>query len=228
MIYFMMKYFPFALALLFVGLMGCAPSVSQPNRVSTSTRPGDTPIASPTVTPAPTHTPAPAPTATQPEEPSTATLRAESLETGLQADLPTPPATDTPTPTLVAESTATVTMTLAVLAADGPEVEEMADQGLQIYKQLYCGLCHQLDAAGTAGTFGPPHNGMGTIAARRIQEADYTGKATTAAEYLHESIVDPKVFRVPGFENTQHQMPVYNFLSESDVEALVQMLLQQK
>ncbi len=69
---------------------------------------------------------------------------------------------------------------------------------------------------------------MVTAADQRIQEPQYTGKATTAAEYIHESIVDPKVFIVPGYEHTQHQMPIYNYLNESDVEALVHMLLQQK
>jgi hypothetical protein len=33
---------------------------------------------------------------------------------------------------------------------------------------------------------------------------------------------------VAGYENTQHQMPAYVHLSEADIDALVQMLLQQK
>jgi mono/diheme cytochrome c family protein len=108
------------------------------------------------------------------------------------------------------------------------DTQQQVERGLAVYKELYCGLCHQLDAAGTAGTFGPAHNGMAIIAAQRLQESQYTGKATTAAAYIQESIVDPKAFVVPGYEHTPHQMPVYNFLSEADVTALVQMLLQQK
>jgi mono/diheme cytochrome c family protein len=222
-----MKCFWFVLALLFVGLMSCAPTVSQADQAPTLARPGDTPTTKPTTMPAPTDTPDLTPPATQSEASPTTILRVESPATELEADPPTPPATATPTPTLEVRPTATDPTTPTVLAVEGAKTEELAEKGLQVYKQLYCGLCHQLEAAGTAGTFGPPHNGMGTIAAQRIQEPHYTGKATTAAEYLHESIVDPKAFRVPGFETTQHQMPVYNFLSEPDVEALVQMLLQQ-
>lgn len=66
------------------------------------------------------------------------------------------------------------------------------------------------------------------MAEQRLQEPHYTGEATTAAEYLHESIVDPRVFIVSGYENPRHQMPIYDSLNETDVDALVQMLLQQK
>jgi cytochrome c2 len=117
---------------------------------------------------------------------------------------------------------------VSAVSVANTDTEAQVKHGVEVYKRLYCGLCHKLDAVGTAGTFGPPHNGMGTTAEQRLQEAQYTGKATTAAEYIHESIIDPKAFVVPGYENTQHQMPIYNFLNESDVEALVQMLLQQK
>jgi mono/diheme cytochrome c family protein len=113
-------------------------------------------------------------------------------------------------------------------AANGASTPAQVERGFEIYKQQYCGLCHQLDAAGTAGQFGPSHNGIGTRAEQRIHEARYKGTATTAVAYLHESIVNPKVYVVAGYENTQHQMPAYVHLSETDVDALVQMLLQQK
>jgi cytochrome c2 len=112
--------------------------------------------------------------------------------------------------------------------ANSASAPAQVERGFEIYKQQYCGLCHQLDAAGTAGQFGPSHNGIGTRAEQRIHEAQYNGAATTAAAYLHESIVSPKVYVVAGYENTQHQMPAYVHLSEIDVDALVQMLLQQK
>ena len=158
----------------------------------------------------------------------TATLPTETLGAAIPDDVPTPLATATPTDMPEVEPIATATPTSTVLPATGANAEAAAEYGLQVYKQQFCGLCHQLDAVGTAGTFGPPHDGMATIAALRIQEPQYTGKAATAAEYIYESIVDPKAFMVPGYEHTQHQMPIYTFLSEPDVEALVQMLLQQK
>jgi hypothetical protein len=69
---------------------------------------------------------------------------------------------------------------------------------------------------------------MRVTAEQRIKEAQYTGSAISAAEYLHESIINPKIYLVAGYEHTQHHMPAYVHLSETDVEALVQMLLQQK
>lgn len=106
--------------------------------------------------------------------------------------------------------------------------EALAQLGLLLYKELYCGICHNLDAAGTGGLFGPNHNGIGTVAAQRIQEPNYAGEAATAAEYLRESIVNPGVYVVAGYAVTPHHMPVYDYLDEGDVDALVQMLLEQR
>jgi cytochrome c2 len=111
---------------------------------------------------------------------------------------------------------------------DRTKTAAQVERGFKVYKEQFCGLCHQLDAAGTGGKFGPPHNGIGSMAGQRIQEARYSGAATTAAEYVHESIVKPKAYIVAGYETTPHQMPVYSHLSEADIEALIQMLLQQK
>jgi nitric oxide reductase subunit C len=112
--------------------------------------------------------------------------------------------------------------------AASADTSAQVGRGLEVYKQQYCGLCHQLDAAATAGQFGPSHNGLGLTAEQRIQDPHYTGTATTAAEYIHESIITPKAYLVPGYEHTAHHMPAYGHLSESDVDALVQLLLQQK
>jgi len=103
----------------------------------------------------------------------------------------------------------------------------MVSYGLAVYKKQYCGVCHQLSAAETGGLFGPTHDGMGRTAEEHIQAPDYAGAATTAGDYIHESIVDPKAYIVPGYEVTSHHMPAYAHLEEGDIDALVQMLLQQ-
>lgn len=105
--------------------------------------------------------------------------------------------------------------------------QALAALGLQIYSEQYCGICHQLDAAGTKGIFGPSHNGLGQTAARRIQDSTYHGTAHTPAEYIRESILDPEAYIVPGFEQSRHKMPAFTHLTDAQVEALVQMLLQQ-
>lgn len=181
-------------------------------------------------TPAATFTPTSLPASTAAQAPNpTVTPTKAALVTPTNTPLSLPSATPLPkeTPTLQPTTPPTTAVMSAVSAASGDSAEQVK-HGFEVYKQLYCGLCHTLAAAGTAGTFGPPHNGMGTTAAERIQEPQYTGKAGTAVEYLHESIIDPKAFVVPEYAQTQHQMPVYSFLSEADVDALVQMLLQQK
>jgi hypothetical protein len=112
------------------------------------------------------------------------------------------------------------------LGTPRPQVEA-AEQGLILYKTLYCGLCHELQAANTKGIFGPPHNDMGTIAAQRVQDPAYTGQATTAEDYLYESLVQPEVYIVEGYAASRHRMPSYAHLTPPDLDALTQFLLQQ-
>jgi nitric oxide reductase subunit C len=100
--------------------------------------------------------------------------------------------------------------------------------GLQLYQEQGCGNCHQLDVAEAQGTLGPPHNGIATTAEARIHVPDYTGTATTPAEYLRESIVNPGVYLVPGYNSPRLKMAAFTNLSEAEVDALVQFLLQQK
>jgi mono/diheme cytochrome c family protein len=99
---------------------------------------------------------------------------------------------------------------------------------MDVYKEQYCGICHQLSSAGTGGLFGPTHDGMGLIAEQRVHDATYSGSATTAEEYIRESIVSPQVYVVPGYEGTSHRMPAYRYLSDREIMAMVQMLLQQR
>ncbi len=202
-----LKYLPLLLLCLWLGLSGGYAATAHGQNSSSAA--GETllsfaptsPKPSPTLTRTPTRTPTSAGAPATP--PATASI----------------PPSATPRPTITSTLTPTATNT-----ATAAQIE----RGFQVYKQQFCGLCHQLDAAGTAGRFGPTHNGIGVTAEQRIRSAQYTGTATTAAEYLHESIVNPKAYLVAGYENTPHQMPVYAHLSQGDVEALVQMLLQQR
>jgi mono/diheme cytochrome c family protein len=114
--------------------------------------------------------------------------------------------------------------------SDGPSAvtNELILRGLAVYREQYCGLCHRLDRAETGGVFGPSHNGFAAIAAQRIQADDYTGRATTAAAYVRESILTPNMYLVPGYEATQFHMPAYKNLTPEDLEALVQLLLSEE
>lgn len=118
----------------------------------------------------------------------------------------------------------------ATVPSGGPSAvaSQLIIRGIEVYRQQYCGLCHRLDRAETGGTFGPSHNGFAAIAAQRIQADDYTGHATTAAEYVRESIVDPNVYIVPGYEATRFPMPAYVDLAPEDLEALIHLLLSEE
>ena len=148
---------------------------------------------------------------------------------------PTPTAaiTATVTTTITATVTATVTAVTSTTAltetVTTPAVlDARAAAGREVYLRNYCGICHTLAAAGTNGTFGPPHNGIATTAKQRIADPSYTGKAVTVVQYLRESIVEPTAYAAPGFAYTSHPMPSYAHLPKRDLDALIYFLLQQK
>ena len=86
---------------------------------------------------------------------------------------------------------------LAALAQE--ELAALAARGQAVYKEQYCGVCHQLNSAGIRGIFGPSHDGMRSLAAARLQDPAYNGAATDVYTYLYESIIKPEIYYVEGF-----------------------------
>lgn len=130
--------------------------------------------------------------------------------------------------TVSVEMAAAVPVTTSVtVTAQTPGDPALVEAGPAVYRQQYCGVCHELDAAGTRGTFGPTHNGLGATAAQRILSTGYSGYATTAAEYIRESLLDPQVYIVEGYGATPHRMPPYTHLDSASLGALVAFLLAQ-
>ena len=62
----------------------------------------------------------------------------------------------------------------------------------------------------------------------RVRDTNYTGNATTATEYLRESLLDPGAYLVQGYEVTYMKMPPFTHLKNAEIEALVVFLLDQK
>ncbi len=123
---------------------------------------------------------------------------------------------------------------LVLVAAVGVALESHAQPaadplapGITVYRTNYCGVCHELPAAETRGTFGPTHAGMGATAAERLLDPAYGGAATTPAEYIAESILLPSAYLVPGYATSAHPMPSFAHLPEADIAALVELLLAQ-
>jgi mono/diheme cytochrome c family protein len=104
----------------------------------------------------------------------------------------------------------------------------MEARGIEVYQEQHCGTCHTLKRAGTAGVFGPDHDGIGARAETRIHDPNYRGKAKTAADYIRESVRDPTAYRVPGYEHTRFNMPAFTNISDEDLNALVFMLSRER
>ena len=87
-----------------------------------------------------------------------------------------------------------------------------------------CVACHVSTPTGPAWAATATEPGIGERAADRIQQADYTGTATTPEQYLFESIVLPNVHVVEGFSpimpNTYSQT-----LTEQDVADMIEYLM---
>jgi mono/diheme cytochrome c family protein len=96
-------------------------------------------------------------------------------------------------------------------AANGPP----GQAGLTVFNAQGCGSCHTLTAAKATGKIGPDLDNLPT-------DAKKAGKPLEA--YVHESIVDPNAYVVPGF--TAGVMPqTYAQLPKDQLDALVQYLV---
>ncbi|MBI1298999.1 hypothetical protein GC175_29060 [bacterium] len=109
-----------------------------------------------------------------------------------------------------------------------PLTEEEIAQGVAAYRDAYCGVCHTLTIAGTRGEFAPNQDGMGLLAEMRLLDPAYTGNATTAADFIRESILDPTAFVEGAYQITHHPMPPFTHLPSEQVESIVQLLLHQR
>jgi len=75
-----------------------------------------------------------------------------------------------------------------------------AESGQALAETLGCAGCHLLSTVGPAWRAEGSQRGIGDRAAERILQADYTGQAASAEQYLFESIVNADAFVIPGFE----------------------------
>ncbi len=114
-------------------------------------------------------------------------------------------------------------------AVQETEIDEaLMARGREVYLGQYCGTCHQLAEVETRGRFGPAHDNAAGDAEMRLADPNYSGSATTAGEYLYESIVAPDIYIVPGYEATRYHMPPYFHIPQDDIAAMVYLLEQQR
>jgi cytochrome c2 len=87
--------------------------------------------------------------------------------------------------------------------------------GKKAFADNGCGACHTLQAAGTTGTVGPDLD-------KAKSYASTAGKPLE--DFIHESIVDPNAYVVPGFQPGV-MPPTYAQLPKDQLDALVQYLV---
>jgi mono/diheme cytochrome c family protein len=103
-----------------------------------------------------------------------------------------------------------------VLAADAP-VEDFVKAGYEIFfGKGTCALCHEI---GKKGERCPDLAGAGERAEARVKEAAYKGKASNGAEYIVESLHEPVVYVVEGYQPSMP--PLGRQLSDLEIVAIV-------
>lgn len=117
-----------------------------------------------------------------------------------------------------------------VLLSDAPSADPKPDGsdpvvlGAWLFKNQACVTCHTMEGV-SAAVVGPVLTNVATSALERIASAEYTGSATTAAEYIHESIVTPALFVVPDYVGKTQMLATFGSLPAEDLDALVAYLL---
>ena len=91
-----------------------------------------------------------------------------------------------------------------------------------------CFACHSTSPG--VNLVGPSLAGIAATAAARVKASDYKGKATDAAGYIHESVLEPNAYLVPGATfsgNGQSLMPpgFAQSLQPAQIDALVAYLM---
>ncbi len=99
------------------------------------------------------------------------------------------------------------------------------EEGIALYRAMYCGACHTFTLAAAKGIFAPSHDNMRATATAHLQSPAYSGNATTVEEYVLESIVEPDIYLVEGFSRGRNKMPSYVHLAQDELITLVQLLL---
>ncbi|HSG26355.1 MAG TPA: copper-containing nitrite reductase [Anaerolineales bacterium] len=114
-------------------------------------------------------------------------------------------------------------------SSDAVQIDVSFQQGMDpaaIMQKVGCGACHIIPGvAGAIGNIGPNLSDMAQMAAEHLEASDYTGSATTAKDYIYESLTEPSAFvsaHCPSGPCQDGLMPSYSgTLSMEEIEAIV-------
>jgi mono/diheme cytochrome c family protein/cytochrome c2 len=100
-----------------------------------------------------------------------------------------------------------------------------AAKGQTLATSFGCVGCHVASNTGPAWMPSAEQPGIGQRATARFTQSDYTGKATSAEQYLLESIVNPAAYHVPGFDTVQMPATYSQTMTAQDAADLIAYLL---
>jgi cytochrome c2 len=99
------------------------------------------------------------------------------------------------------------------------------DRGEDLANTLGCAGCHILSATGPAWMPDGGQLGIGQRASTRFEEEGYSGTATTAAQYLFESVVLPNAYIEDGYDSGIMPDNFGDRLSPQDMADLIAYML---
>lgn len=106
--------------------------------------------------------------------------------------------------------------------------------GARLFHDYLCDSCHYTERPFPGGFYAPNLGNISSEAERIIRLPEYRGKATNAADYIRESVLEPNMYIVPGenyLEKPDVSAMYQNFAQEmapADLDALVAYLLSLK
>jgi mono/diheme cytochrome c family protein len=101
----------------------------------------------------------------------------------------------------------------------------VAANGQALATSQGCVGCHVAGNTGPAWLPTADQPGIGARAATRLTQSDYAGQASTPEQYLLESIVNPSVYLVPGFDVVAMPATYAQTLTAQDAADLIAYLL---
>lgn len=111
--------------------------------------------------------------------------------------------------------------TVSYYSTPTPAHEASQSHGELLFLSKGCTGCHSIQGLATTAQIGPDLTMVGRIAGERVE-------GLSAAEYIAQSLATPQAFIVPGYEaTTAGSMPDFD-LTENEIAALVEFLLEER
>ena len=110
--------------------------------------------------------------------------------------------------------------TVSFYSQPSPSSNTRQSPGELLFLSKGCTGCHSIQGVATTGQVGPDLTSVSQVAGARVP-------GLSATEYIAQSLAEPQAFVVPGYEaTTAGAMPDFN-LTEDEISALVDFLLEE-